>query len=283
MQPFLDSMNEFIGAINGVIWADWVLYVVLGVGVLFTLWSGFCRVPGRWCTAPRVTAGKFDDKDDPGRDQPLPGPVRGAVRDGRARQHRWRRGRDRPRRTGCGLLDVDGRTCGHGPEDDLRDPLHDLSGRRATRTTPRVVRCTSRSGPSPTGGLAPLGMIVGVIFCITLLISAITGGNMFQAWNVGVQTEEALGIPAIGRGDHPGHRGRCGDHRRYQADLATSRASWSRSCACSTCWPVASSLLMNIDTIPSILGLIVQSAFSPTDAGGARSSAARPDTRSSGA
>ena len=63
MQPFLDSMNEFIGAINGVIWADWVLYVVLGVGVLFTLWSGFCQYRAL-VHGTAVTAGKFDDKDD---------------------------------------------------------------------------------------------------------------------------------------------------------------------------------------------------------------------------
>ncbi|MFB0986287.1 MAG: alanine:cation symporter family protein, partial [Phycisphaerales bacterium] len=44
-------------------------------------------------------------------------------------------------------------------------------------------------------GLAPLGTAVGVIFCITLLISAITGGNMFQAWNVGQITEMAFGVP----------------------------------------------------------------------------------------
>ena len=32
----MDAFNEFLGNINGIIWADWVLYTVLGVGILFT-------------------------------------------------------------------------------------------------------------------------------------------------------------------------------------------------------------------------------------------------------
>ena len=43
----------------------------------------------------------------------------------------------------------------------------------------------------PGLGLGRLGCI-GVIFCITLLISTITGGNMFQAWNVGEITDSVL-------------------------------------------------------------------------------------------
>ena len=62
---FLDRMNDVLGAINGVIWADWVLYVVLGVGVLFTLWSGFCQYRAL-AHGTAVTAGKYDDKNDPG-------------------------------------------------------------------------------------------------------------------------------------------------------------------------------------------------------------------------
>lgn len=45
--------------------------------------------------------------------------------------------------------------------------------------------------------LAPLGKCIGAIFCLTLLVSAATGGNMFQAWNVGTITEEYFGIPSV--------------------------------------------------------------------------------------
>ena len=62
---FLDTMNSVLDTINGVIWADWVLYTVLGVGVLFTIWSGFCQYRAL-AHGTAVTAGKYDDKDDPG-------------------------------------------------------------------------------------------------------------------------------------------------------------------------------------------------------------------------
>ncbi|MEE8237349.1 MAG: amino acid carrier protein, partial [Gammaproteobacteria bacterium] len=45
--------------------------------------------------------------------------------------------------------------------------------------------------------LAPLGKFVGGVFCVTLLVSTITGGNMFQAWNVGEITEEYFDVPSI--------------------------------------------------------------------------------------
>ena len=39
----MDAFNDFIGSITAIIWADWVLYTVLAVGLLFTLWSGLCQ------------------------------------------------------------------------------------------------------------------------------------------------------------------------------------------------------------------------------------------------
>ncbi|MCG8375827.1 MAG: alanine:cation symporter family protein, partial [Chlorobiales bacterium] len=45
--------------------------------------------------------------------------------------------------------------------------------------------------------LAGLGKGIGILFCVTCLISTATGGNMFQAWNVGEITEVYFGIPSI--------------------------------------------------------------------------------------
>ena len=42
-----------------------------------------------------------------------------------------------------------------------------------------------------------LGIFIGGAFVVTLLISAITGGNMFQAWNVADITNTYFGIPQI--------------------------------------------------------------------------------------
>ena len=50
-------------------------------------------------------------------------------------------------------------------------------------------------------GLAPVGTFLGVVFCITVLISTITGGNMFQAWNVAKITQTYIpSFPEIGAG-----------------------------------------------------------------------------------
>ena len=62
---FRDQFNNVLGTINGYIWHDIVLYIVMGVGILFTIWSGFCQY--RALThGVAVTRGKYDDKDDPG-------------------------------------------------------------------------------------------------------------------------------------------------------------------------------------------------------------------------
>ena len=45
-------------------------------------------------------------------------------------------------------------------------------------------------------GMAGLGRTIGVIFCVMLLVSTATGGNMFQAWNVGELTEEYFSVPS---------------------------------------------------------------------------------------
>ena len=61
----MDAFNDFIGSITAIIWADWVLYTVLAVGLLFTLWSGLCQY--RALThGIAVTNGDYDDPDDPG-------------------------------------------------------------------------------------------------------------------------------------------------------------------------------------------------------------------------
>ena len=266
MQPFLDGMNEFIGAINGVIWADWVLYVVLGVGVLFTLWSGFCQYRAL-VHGTAVTAGKFDDKDDPGainHFQALSAALSATV----------------------GLGNIGGVAVAialGGPGAVFWMWMVGLAG-MALKTTSVTLSMLYRDVSDPDNpkggpmyvakrafadwGLAPLGMIVGVIFCITLLISAITGGNMFQAWNVGIQTEEALGIPAVGVGIILaivvgaviiGGIKRIGHVAGILVPFMCVLYLLAGGVV----------LLMNISAIPSILGLIVQSAFSPTDAGGA--------------
>src|SRR5690606_32865731 len=61
----MDTFTALIGNINGIVWHDYALLTVLGVGILFTLWSGFGQY--RALThGVSVVRGKFDDKADPG-------------------------------------------------------------------------------------------------------------------------------------------------------------------------------------------------------------------------
>ncbi|MEE4186608.1 MAG: alanine/glycine:cation symporter family protein, partial [Gammaproteobacteria bacterium] len=49
-------------------------------------------------------------------------------------------------------------------------------------------------------GSGKLGSVLGGLFCVTCLIMAATGGNMFQAWNAGAITEAYFGVPSIATG-----------------------------------------------------------------------------------
>ena len=263
---FLDRMNEVLDVINGVIWADWVLYVVLGVGVLFTIWSGFCQYRAL-AHGTAVTAGKYDDKGDPGainHFQALSAALSATV----------------------GLGNIGGVAVAialGGPGAVFWMWMVGLAG-MALKTTSVTLSMLYRDVSDPDNpkggpmyvakrafadwGLAPLGMVVGGIFCITLLISAITGGNMFQAWNVGVQTEEALGIPAVGVGIILaiivgaviiGGIKRIGHVAGILVPFMCVLYLLAGIIV----------LLMNIGTIPAMFGLIIKSAFNPTDATGA--------------
>lgn len=44
-------------------------------------------------------------------------------------------------------------------------------------------------------GLKPFGRFIGGAFCVSLLLFAFTGGNMFQTWSVADTTREYFGVP----------------------------------------------------------------------------------------
>lgn len=191
----MDGFTNVLNAINGVIWADWVLYVVLGVGVLFTLWSGFCQY--RALThGIQVTRGKYDDPNDPGaisHFQALSAALSATV----------------------GLGNIGGVAVAialGGPGAVFWMWMIGIAG-MALKTTEvalsMMYRETDADGTPHGGpmyvakkafaerGFAKVGIFVGGLFCVTLLISAVTGGNMFQAWNVAGVTYEYFGLPHV--------------------------------------------------------------------------------------
>jgi AGCS family alanine or glycine:cation symporter len=119
------------------------------------------------------------------------------------------------------------------------------------------------------GGIwLPIAKAIGVFFCITLIISTFTGGNMFQAWNVATLTEGYFGIPRVGTGIVMaiivglvivGGIKRIG---RVAGKLVPFMCILYLLCALAV-------LAMNIADVPGLLKLIFTSAFSPVEAGGA--------------
>jgi AGCS family alanine or glycine:cation symporter len=113
-----------------------------------------------------------------------------------------------------------------------------------------------------------LGKTIAVVFCICLLISASTGGNMFQAWNIAEVTNEYFGLPGWVSG----------------AILATLVAGViiggikriGKVAGTLVPFMVALYLLvgfyvlfLNIEKIPAMFALIITNAFTPAEASGA--------------
>lgn len=191
----MEVLDNFLEPINAVIWHDFVLYTVLGVGVLFTIWSGFCQYRAM-THGVAVTRGKYDDPNDPGainHFQALSAALSATV----------------------GLGNIGGVALAialGGPGAVFWMWVIGFLG-MAIKTTEVTLSMMYRNTDDPDNphggpmwvcskglaerGFGPAGKLLGGIFCITLLISAITGGNMFQAWNVGIVTENATGIPSI--------------------------------------------------------------------------------------
>ncbi|MEM1329958.1 MAG: amino acid carrier protein [Planctomycetota bacterium] len=195
----MQGIEEFIGEVNGWLFHDVVVYTLLAVGLLFTLWSGF----GQFRALTHgigVIRGTYDHKEDPGainHFQALSAALSATV----------------------GLGNIAGVAVAvalGGPGAVFWMWIIGFLGMalKMTEVTQSMLYRNTDDPENPHGGpmfvvregfkkwgLGPLGTIFGGVFCVTLLISAITGGNMFQAWNVAeVTTQYVDGMPreAIG-------------------------------------------------------------------------------------
>jgi AGCS family alanine or glycine:cation symporter len=190
-------MNTFLNTLNSILWHPYVLFLLLGTGILFTFWSGFCQY--RALThGIRVTRGIYDKPGDPGainHFQALTAALSATV----------------------GLGNIGGVALAialGGPGAIFWMWVVGFFG-MAIKTTEVTLTMLYRNTDDPDNphggpmwviskglkkrspGLGKLGRAVGVVFCVTLLISTATGGNMFQSWNVGMITEEYFGVPSM--------------------------------------------------------------------------------------
>ncbi len=191
----MDTLTGIITALNGVIWHDYALLAVLGVGILFTIWSGF----GQYRALTHgvdVVRGKYDDKSDPGainHFQALSTALSATV----------------------GLGNIAGVAIAislGGPGALFWMWMVGIAGMclKMTEVTQSMLFRDTSDPNNPHGGpmwvcrrglekmnpkLASVGTLVGGIFCLTLLVSTTTGGNMFQAWNVADISFTYFGVP----------------------------------------------------------------------------------------
>jgi len=196
----MSAFDQFLTTLNAILWHDSVLFLLLGTGVLFTVWSGFCQY--RALThGVRVIRGVYDRPDDPGainHFQALSAALSATV----------------------GLGNIGGVAIAialGGPGAVFWMWIVGFFGMaiKLTEVTLSMLYRNTDDPDNPHGGpmwvvtkalaakspkLAGLGKTIGVIFCLTALVSTATGGNMFQAWNVGMITEEYFGIPSIATG-----------------------------------------------------------------------------------
>lgn len=191
----MDAFFRLIDAVNGVMLSVPVLLTLLAVGILFTVWSGFCQyrslthgvalVSGRG-----ITTGKGDGVLT--HFQALSAALSATV----------------------GLGNIGGVAIAvslGGPGAVFWMWMVGLAG-MALKTTEVLLamlhRDTSdpdnprggtmyvaRDGLSRLPGLKRAAPLIGAVFCVPLILFGITGGNMFQAWNVAEISRAYFGIP----------------------------------------------------------------------------------------
>jgi len=260
------EFSALLATLNGFLWHEYVLYAIVATGILFTVWSGFGQY--RALThGPAIIRGVYDDPNDPGainHFQALSAALSATV----------------------GLGNIGGVALAialGGPGAVFWMWVIGLLGMsiKLTEVTLSMLYRNTDDPDNPHGGpmwvahkalekkgMPGLGRTVGVIFCITLLVSTATGGNMFQAWNVGELTQEYFNVPSwitgivlavlvgsviIGGIKRIGKV--AGTLVPFMVVLYLGAGFYV--------------LAINIGDIPSIFALIFKSAFAPTEATGA--------------
>jgi len=260
-------MDAFLVAANAILWHDYVLYTMVVTGLTFTIWSGFCQY--RALThGVQVIRGRYDEADDPGainHFQALTTALSATV----------------------GLGNIGGVAIAislGGPGAVFWIWVIGALG-MATKMTEVILSMIYRNTDDPENphggpmyvlqkGLKQrfpksgvLGSLLGGLFCLTVLIMAATGGNMFQAWNVGELTESYFGVPAIA----------CGMVLAVVVGMVIIGGIKRIGAVTSRLVPFMVALYLlasfyvlgvNFDAIPDMFKLIVQGAFSTLDASG---------------
>jgi len=264
----VEQLNEFLAAVNAVLWHDAVLITILLTGVVLTVWSRFAQY--RAVTHGfQVLRGRYDDPDDPGainHFQALSAALSATV----------------------GLGNIGGVALAislGGPGAVFWMWVVGFFGMaiKLTEVNLSMLYRNTDDPDNPHGGpmwvaskglarlnpaLAGVGKFVGGVFCVTLLISAVTGGNMFQAWNVAEITHSYFGVPGVATGIF----------MALVVGVVIIGGIKRIGAVAGRLVPFMVLLYMlagvyvlfvHADQVPGMLALIVKSAFGPSEAAGA--------------
>jgi AGCS family alanine or glycine:cation symporter len=260
------EISAALALINSYLWHDYVLYGIVGTGVLFTVWSGFSQYHALM-HAPAVLRGKYSDARDPGaisHFQALSAALSATV----------------------GLGNIGGVALAialGGPGAMFWMWVIGFLGMaiKLTEVTLSMLYRNTDDPDNPHGGpmwvahrafdkygLGGLGKTIAVVFCVTMLVSTATGGNMFQAWNVGELTQEYFSVPTwisgivlaiVVASVIIGGIKRIGKVTALLVPIMVFLYLLAGSYV----------LAVNFFDLPAIFALIVRSAFMPTEAAGA--------------
>lgn len=264
----MNAFDSFLNAANAILFHNAVLFAVLGTGIVFTIWSRFSQFRAL-SHGLRVIRGRYDDASEPGainHFQALSAALSATV----------------------GLGNIGGValaiTLG-GPGAVFWMWVVGFFG-MALKTVEVTLAMLYRNTDEPenphggtmwviakamarrSSGFGTFGRVLGGVFCVMLLTMAITGGNMFQAWNVGNITESYFGIPStvsgiilallVGMVIIGGIR-RIGEVAGFLVPLMVLVYFGAALYVLGAHWR----------EIPDMFGLIFRSAFTPTEASGA--------------
>ncbi len=259
---------ELIEHIAGFLWGPWTPWVLLAAGVLFTIWTRFTQYTAM-THGFAVVRGLYDDPDDPGainHFQALSAALSATV--------------------GLGNIAGVALAIGFGGPGALFwmwvVGFFGMALKTVEITLAMIYRNTDDPN-NPHGGAMWvvekviggrgghwkwIARVIGVFFCVTLLISAMTGGNMFQAWSVAELSETYFGIPRLVTGLVMA--GVVGMVIIGGIQRIGSVAGKLVPFMCVTYVVAALAVLaMHVTEIPALLGMIVTSAFKSSEATGA--------------
>ena len=264
----MDTINDFIGSITGILWGIWTPVILLLAGIIFTIWTRFTQYRAM-THGVQVVRGVYDDPNDPGainHFQALSAALSATV----------------------GLGNIGGvalAIAAGGPGALFWMWVTGVFG-MALKTVEITLAMMYRNVEDPDnpsggamwvvekvigkkgGGWAPFARAVGIFFCVTLIISTFTGGNMFQSWSVATITEGYFELPRLVTGILlAGIVGAVilGGIKRI-GSVAGRLVPFMVVMYLVAAFTV---IFSNIGEVFSMLSLVVESAFSPTEATGA--------------